>query len=305
LARSDVPDQPTLRFIRDSFTKGIDADHFTLRYLNTCDNLTGPLNKFVQFAGLLPLAIALQVCDVILAWTAKPGSRNIWPKPADFDRAMMGDVSFIIRQSLQGLQARIDIETMEQDSETNTAEVCAWLRAKADQFGISAWHMCDTLLKHMPENRRGSVPKHVMTELHVLLAEKVRDECSRSGMANALPTWLGRSAFQELLDVLRVHPKFSEFYPNLFAKSLKEATDDRTHRLKGHLVMILVDWRHPAFSEDPPADSWTFEVRKDVLQKNYDMSVLLPALTAWSSVTLPDPVAQKAFEAIKREFQLK
>jgi hypothetical protein len=58
VSESDIPDQPTLQYIRKITQSGFEAKEFDALYLSSFDKLTGPLNKVIQFAPLIILSVS-------------------------------------------------------------------------------------------------------------------------------------------------------------------------------------------------------------------------------------------------------
>jgi hypothetical protein len=239
----------------------------------------------------------------MLAWVAKPGSRDVWPVPAKFATAMMIDVCEIIQQSVQAANSRDDSETMKSIYEANAVGLSQWLHSKIDEYGVKALPMCTALLTYMPENRRGSVPEAKVNELRSFLAEKLRKEFVEGETPLLLVAGQHRLAFRELRETLRVHPQFSHFFGTLFRKLVEQANQDKTNRLKVAVVMALVGYEC-SIADDPPPESYTFNVDKAVIEKYYDLDLVVSALRRWAGLQLPDAVAQKAFDELKKTFSV-
>jgi len=304
LAVGEVPDQPTLQFIKQVAKHGLDEPSFQTMYLDSMEKLTGPLNKFVQFAGLLSLDKALRACDVIVAWAATPGHALQWASPHDCYLSMMVDVHHIIGRSDACLPQRI--EDTVNVHETREQRIVAWLEAKIDEYGPKAWAVPEALLRLVTPSASDSwsLRADTATALWHRLAEVLRQTFVEREHPMLGAVAEERFAIYGFLHALRVHKDYADFRTVFTRKMVEQADADTTHRLKASLIISLVSSQHPATDGECPADAYTFSVQKKENEKGFDMTLVLPALMRWAGLALPDPVAGRAFDVLKEAYGL-
>jgi hypothetical protein len=305
LSGNDLPDQPTLLFIRDAIKMGVDAGLFQRMYLDNYKKLTGTLNKFIQFSELVPAERALQVCDVMLAWIAENGIPAEWPKSQNYYEALVRDVSVIARRSLEISSASEAGEGQEGiNLNAGGSLTFSWLKNAIEEHGINAWEMSERLLYDMEGNAEGGVSNDQILQLRKELVDMLVVTYV-NGEKSLLPVVKkDRFAIQKFIKIIQIHPLYENFVQKFVGKLLIEAENDSSHCLKIGIIMLLVGWERPAFDEDPPASTYNFKTSKAFIEKMCDMQILLPAFKRWIAVKLPDPVASRAFLKLKEELSI-
>lgn len=277
----DIPDQPTIRYIRKIMRGNFDGKEFESLYLDSHEKLTGLLNKFVQFAGLLSRNVAYQVCDNMLAWLAKPESANLWPEPERFVMDVMPDVISII--TLSGTPDKDVLAITQQQPQEKD-----WFGEKIEQYGGNAPFVAIDLTEYAIKDGLAN-QEHVNRLCMCLRREFV------VGGRTFLPMLLFcRYSLGWFLESLKKCADYGSFRTQLTEKLISEADKDTSGELRERIILSLVGVSWPAGSRNPPIESYTISVDKQKNEQTYDMGLLLPVLKKWRSVRCTDQVAEAA-----------
>lgn len=303
LAQNELPDQPTLQYIRDLLRDGCQATEFHRRYTSSFEKLTGPLNTFVQFSGLLTTGLALQVADAILEWVAVPAHAQVWLKPGEYVHALVLDVYFIITGS--GKHERRG--QIEPGPGSRGDQILDWLRSVAVAYTSSRPLVAiETLsvFSPTPGSTAFSFRQEQMDPLWQGLAQQLREHFV-DGDGPLLPgLGPGRSDLFHFNSALRRHDRYEDFRTAYTERLVAESKADNRHILKSKIIISLVSYSHPVTDGEPPVESYEFSVNQQQNEAGYDMQLLLPTLREWVDIELPDPVAQRAFEHLDQVYAL-
>jgi len=304
LAEGELPDQPTLQLIRRITRDGFDKLTFQSMYLESYEKLTGPLNKFVQFAGLLSLDKALQACDAIMAWVAVPAHAVQRPRPHDYYLNMMSDVYHIIGGSDARLARRVGHQV--DWVQSREGRIVAWLQAKIDEYAPSEWAIPEALLRLVAPSASGpwSLPSGTAKELRQRFAERLRETYVKGDHSLLCTVGESLSTFHSFMNAILAHNDYKGFRPQFTHKLVDQADADATDRLKVNIVLHLVNYQRPITGRESAPEDYTFSVKKELNSEVFDMNPVLPALERWAGVPLPDPVAQRAFEELRRVYDI-
>jgi hypothetical protein len=301
LTEGDIPDQPTLQFIRDTSENGLDKARFRAAYLDTLENLTGPLNKLVEFAALLSLDRALELADLMTEWTATPDNVQLWPDRREFYPAMMRDVYKIIAASDTRFPHTFD-DGVGAAREDATGD---WLRGVVEEHTSRSWPTVFALL-HLIEpgaDKPWSVSRDTMKSLRQRFSENLR-KAFLLARQSLMPTTVEYpGALSEFVVALHWHEEYDGFRAELTAYVIEQADADETHRLKSEVVYSLGEYDRVAPSNGPKSVS-VFTPKREDNEQLYEMSMILPALNRWAALTLPDPVVNLAFEQLRHAYDV-
>lgn len=300
----DVPDQPTLQYIRRIVTSGFDAKEFADLYLDSLQKLTGPLNKVVQFAGLLTPELAYQIGDVILDWIADPAHAAVWPEPEKFMIRMLPDVLTLADQAANRVQAQERHAALE---EQKVEERLADGRLKWTQTVIG---------KHMPtapllalafavESAKSGWGPTAEQLSSTVFNEFKKNLLSTSG--RFLPGLaISRFSLAWLLNDL-VHVVRQEDY--LASKSditraiLSEAQGPGEEQMIERVIFSLLHMFFPARDGEIRVEDYRLSVNQAENEARYDMTLILPALKHWT-VSRENRLAEKALAHLKHAYAL-
>jgi hypothetical protein len=288
---SDIPDQPTLQYIRKVMREGVDATEFESLYLSSYEKLIGPLNKIVQFAGLMSKEVAYDICDAMLAWIAGPeNAAYLWPDSGKYI-SFMADITSILRFSGIRQRARRMPPTEDQPRRD-------WFAEKIDQYAGEAPFVAIELLRYASED--SLITGDHEKQLGQALCREFVD-----GDRPFLPALrMSRYSLALLVDRLRRHTEYENLRTKLTDKLIAEAERDGSNQLKERIIISLVNIRYPAGSREIPLESYEFSVDPTANERNYDMSLLVPALKLWHAVQFSDKVAEKALSHLARPYDL-
>ncbi len=282
----DIPDQPTLQYIRRISQEGFNGNDFEPLYLDSQENLTGPLNKLVQFSGLLSRRIAYDICETILDWIADPENAKEWAEPERFIYDMLPDVFTIIDNagSRQRVSGRGDV----------VADERLKFLTKMIQINTRKNPLLSTAIvkKAIKKGYKGS-EKLTKVQLDHFEAGFLREK-----PRFLLPTVsVSLYALAWLLNRLSIYDGYENFRTELTQKIISEADCDKTNKLKERIVVSLVDTQH--------ARSGEILVKNQANERNYDMNLIIPALKKWYTVMWTDEIAKRDFSYLQQAYNLR
>jgi len=304
LAEGEIPDQPTLQFIRHIMQNQIDKSTFQSMYLDSREKLTGSMSRFVQFSGLLSLDKALEVCNVIVEWVAEPAHARQWHTPRDYPRDMMGDVyEIIMRSDDRSLRQFLDSQRR---YETRERQITSWLEANIAQYATTALALVGALLELFatPGNwNKWAGSENIVKDLWRRFACELRDAFVLGD--TPLPSYFTADllAIRRLVHALRSADDYASFRSRLTRKLVDQADNDKTNGLKASVVFSLVEYERSVTKEECVAEQYVFGVNKEANDILFDIPLIMGALRRWSGTVLPDPVAQKAFDKLLTEYK--
>ena len=288
----DISDQPTLQYIQRIMKEGFNSNDFESLYLDSQEKLTGPLNKLVQFSGLIPHRLAYGICDTILYWIADPEHAEVWPEPERYIYDMLPDVFTIIdnADSRQRVPGRDDGVADKREE---------WLTKEVQLHTRKAPLLSTAIVKGAIEKGYKGFDKLPKVLLEHFEASFLKEE------RLLLPAVsVSRYALAWLLDRLSKYDGYENFRTELTQKLISEANYDKTNKLKERIVISLVSTTPPARSGEIPIESYGFSVEKQANERNYDMNLIIPALKKWHTVNWSDEIAKRAFSRLKQEYNI-
>ena len=281
---SNIPDQPTLQFIRRLNRDSFDEAKFIEKYLSSGEKLTGKLNKFVQFAGLILKNASWQVCDTMLEWLALPDNAAMVQPDFGNYQGLMVDVVSILRDAGQGC-------SISKWLGRSGRKVEDWIVEKVRQYAGPAPFVAIELVEYACHQSFSLAQPGVRNELaDCLFREYVEGE------RVFLPV-LGQSRYSllRLMDALVKANSYPEAKDRLTDKLIHEADSDETQHLKSQVFISLVRITHPV-GESETLDGYEFSVDESSNERMYAMDVLRQAIVRWKMAPLQDKVADKARE---------
>ncbi len=287
----DVPDQPTLQYIRKVIAGSFDSSEFESLYLCSHEKLTGVLNTLVQFAGLISRQMGYTICDAMLAWIARSeNDKYLWPDSGEYIY-VMGDVTSIIRFSGMKERLRVTPGSGEQEKED-------WFIQKIEQYTGDAPFVAIELLEY------GSSDSLISDEHEKRLGELLQREFVQ-GNRQFLPVLrASRYSLARLIDRIQRFTEYERVKTKLTQKLITEAENDEMHVLKERIIISLVNITLPGRSGEIPIESYGFSIDKAGNERNYDMSLMISALIKWHAISFSDKVAEKAFSHFARAYDL-
>ncbi len=298
LDEDELHDQPTLQMIR-KIKRGNWTDHeFECMYLDSYEKLTGPLTKFIQFAGLLSLDEALEVAGIMMRWAAVPANASLWPDSPEFIHALMVNVYRIIDKS--DSSAVHDRKRIHNAS----ARIADWFVEQIDELWLKTVSVFDILFNMMEVNTGTIISPEEVEKLYTILAEKLHvgllhSNCSLEHMLHPPPFTM-----THLLNVLLNHPQYQSTKARITSSIIKQAEADNKGNLKGQLIWTLVGYRLPPSDGECPPEPCDFTVPEDANEKKLDMPQVLDALRRWANEKLPDKRTARAFEEVKKFYNI-
>jgi hypothetical protein len=288
----EVPDQPTLRYIRDINKNGFQKKEFEQKYLNSFEKLTNDCNRFVQFSGLLPKKLAQEVCDCILDWMCDRQHWSVWELEDEYTSAVMEDVKRIMNNAGQLEYAR-DLRDLSLTSE-ETTKLNEWAKNKLKEL-ISKDIIVAIAYARYAKDILGEKEARIL--LGTTLKERFfSNEDAIWEKAEGCRNYLGW-----ILGVLQYNEDYENIREQVTGSALKKTENDKSGKFAESLVISLVVYHYPAGKPDL-IDRYEFHINKEENQKTYDMDMLLPLIAKWKERKFKDPVAAKAYEYLLKEY---
>jgi hypothetical protein len=288
----DIPDQPTLQYIRKVTPGSFNSTEFATKYLSSREKLTGSLNKIVQFAGLIPRRLAYKICETILDWIADPEHAKVWPEPEKYIYDMLPDVFTI----LDNADSRLRVPGRDDCVADKKEE---WFIRAVQLYTRKDPLLSSAIVKGAIKRGYGSdkLPKVLLEHFEAgFLKEEERLLLPAVSVSRYALAWL--------LDRLSKYDGYENFRTELTQKLISEANYDKTNKLKERIVISLISTSHPARSGEIPIESYTFSVEKQTNERNYDMNLIIPALKKWHTVNWSDEIAKRVFSLLKQEYNV-
>ena len=290
----DIPDQPTLQYIKRIIPGRFNVNEFESLYLDSQKKLTGPLKKLVQFSGLIPRRHAYEICNIILYRLSVPEHAKEWPEPERFIDDVLPNVFTIIDNA----DSRRRVPEIDDGMEDKIEE---WL-VRAVQINTRKNPLLSTAIV------KGAIEKGYKgsDKLPKVLLEHFEAGFLKEEERLLLPAVsVSRYALAWLLDKLSIYEGYENFRTELTQKLISEANYDKTNKLKERIVMSLVSTSHPARSGEIPIESYRFSVEKQTNERNYDMNLIISALKKWQTVNWSDEINKRAFSLLKQEYNIR
>jgi len=289
----DIPDQPTLQYIHQTTHAGFNVHTFESLYLDSQEKLTGPLNKLVQFSGLISHRLAFKICETIFDWIADPEHAKEWPEPEMYIYDVLPVVFNIIdnvgsKQRIPGRDNGVADERLK------------WLTETVQIYTRKNPLLSTAIVKDaIKKGYKGSdkLPKVLLEHFEAgFLKEEERFLLPAVSVSRYALAWL--------LNRLSIYEGYENFRTELTQKLISEANYDKTNKLKERIVMSLVSTSHPARSGEIPIESYRFSVEKQTNERNYDMNLIIPALKKWHTVNWSEEIAKRVFSLLKKEYNV-
>ncbi len=296
----DVPDQPTLRYIRAIMAQGFNPSDFTRLYLDSLEKLTGPLNKVVQFAGLIRPGLAYQICDTMLDWIADPAHAMIWPEPERFLIQTLPDVFAIVDQAGRALERRIARDATADERAAD--ERWTWIEAVVRRYMPTAPLLSLNFARGCGE--KGYM--HAVEHLASLVFAEFRQNFIENGLPLLPGLAISRFSLAWLLGDLHfivANEDYSAIRSDLTKKLIAETEAPNGQQMTQRIIFSLVETSQPARSGEIQLEEYQFNVNQTGNEARYDMSVMLPVLKNWPAAQA-DPLTEKALAYLKEGYSL-
>jgi len=291
----DSPDRPTLEYVKRVRADGIDPQAFEDAYLGSIDKITGPPNKVVQFSTFLGGQNVLRMCDVILDWTARPESMEIWPKRSRFYSAMCSDVYHTLRGS-----QNLNLDDWLRECVLRIATKAPLLSVDLIEM-LSSRHAQIMLISHEKEG-----------QLLELWAKTVVDRFITGQQPLAAMVTQYRFQLANLLSKLKdyyagdeknPHGSYEEIKRTFTAKLIDEAEPGRNPALQREILLALTgEASHPVADDPVPVEAYQFTYNSDKNNEWFDMTAILPILKKWHAEGVADPLAQRVMRELATEY---
>jgi hypothetical protein len=283
----DILDQPTLQYIRRTTGSRFNVHEFESLYLDSKEKLTGPLNKIVQFAGLVPHRLAYSICEAILQWIAVPKHAECWPEPDRFVQDMLPDMFAILDNA-----GRRERESTPLDA-TVADEREKWLSRMVDIFGLNTPLLATFLVQGAIEKGYKGADKLPAKLLEHINATFVK------GKQKLLPSLkMSRFALVWLLNELSKYDGYKEIKVGLTEIIIAEADHEPLTELKERVVFSLVSITHPVRSREIRPEEYQISVLKEDNPRRFDMNSITEALRRWYPIKWTDDLAVRAFSLL-------
>ncbi|NQT94441.1 MAG: hypothetical protein HQ559_16920 [Lentisphaerae bacterium] len=297
--QGDIPDQPTLQYIKRIQTSSVVRSEFEEKFLDTVEKQTGILNKLVQFAALVPLEKVLDVGGIIVDWVAVPEHADDWLEPRNrYCSAMNLDVVRLICRSVsyECRSNRLDYLGSLGEKEQRVVE---WVGEIVDTYGAIDWLLVHSLLRHL-SGQTGERWSPGADSVHAL-TRRLRERLAEAYVIGDAPLISGMtddgSLDQLFLRLLGSAPVFTEHRDEFTRQLVEEAGSDRTQRLWSAAILNLV-----RRVENPSATiGYDYRFRRTECERQYDMEVLLDALRSVDGHVEFDSDVARALEVVLTE----
>jgi hypothetical protein len=284
---TEVPDQPTLRYIHDIRKKGFKQKDFEQHYLDSHKKLTNDLNRFVQFSELLPNELAMEVCDCMLEWICERQHWKVWDHEEQYVLAMMGDIKRIIDSAGQFGFAR--------DHRRHTPSKGEWATDWLGKLVSKDIIVAIEYAAYVAKNELGE--KETKTLLGTALKDKFfEDKETIWEKVKGHRIHLGR-----VLGALKYNDDYESIREQVTKSVLERIEAEKSSEFLESVVISLVRYQYPAGRPDF-IDGYEFHVDKEENQKTYDMNMLLPLIKRCKGREFKDPVSAKAYEHLLKAY---
>jgi hypothetical protein len=298
---TDVPDRPTLRYFKMLAEKNFDPTEFVRLYLDTPDKMTGPLNKAVQFAGLIQPTLACQICDTILDWIADPAHATMWPEPERFMADTLPDVLAIVDRAGSGLRSHSP-GLADEDDEAAEDDTDRWTEATVKRYMPTApalsLAMAERSAKRgnaqMAEQLRALVLQdfkhHFIQQRRPLLPGLAHSRFSLASLLGDLSRIVGRE-------------QYSAIKLDLTNALVSQTQGPEGRQMAEQIVFSLLQTLRPARRGEIAPEEYQFNLDHAANEANYDMSLILPILRDWP-VGQGDPLTERAATYLRHAYGL-
>ncbi len=293
ISSTEVPDQPTLQYIRDISNSSFQQKEFEQRYLDSNQKLKNNLNRFVQFSGLLTQELAQEVCDCMLDWMCDREHWNVWEQEDEYVSAGMINVKSIMYNAgqFEFAQARRKARRSSEQA-TNSKE---WYKDRLENLlskdVIVAQEFADVVVKDLLGDRETK--------------EIVGAICTRNFLSKQKGFWeqaKGKTYYLGwILDALKYNDDYESIRDQVTESILEIAEADKSGESAGSVVISLVHYKYPAGRPDL-VEGYEFSVNKLENQGTFNMDKLLPLIAGWEGRKYEDPVSAKAYEFLVKEY---
>lgn len=277
----DIPDQPTLQYIRRTTGAGFNGHEFACLYLDSVDKLTGSFNKLVQFAGLIPRHLAHLICETVLEWIAEPKHAESWPEPDRFVLSVLPDVFAILDNAGRRERVRFPLDS------AVTAETEEWFGNMVDRFTFRSLLLAVLLVQGATEKGYKALCDKLLGHIKVGFVQNKQ---------KLMPSLIvSRFALAWILDSLSTCEAYGELKAGFTQSTIAEADHETGAELKERIVFSLVGTSTPRRSGEIRPEEYQFSILKEENQKRYDMDLITEALNRWYPASWSDDIAKRAF----------
>lgn len=283
----DIRDQPTLQYIRRMTGAGFNVREFESLYLDSTDKLTGPFNKIVQFAGLIPHRLAYSICEAILEWIAEPKHAECWPEPERFLQEVLPNVFAILDNAGRRERESITVDNTFADEREK------WLNKMVDLLAYKTPLLATFLVQgSIEKGYKGAdrLPNKLLGHIKAAFVQ------SKQKLLPSLA--ISRSALVWLLDGLGKYDGYHEIKAGLTESIIAEADHELGTDLRERIVFSLVSWTTPSRRREIRPEEYQISVLKEDNQRRFDMDLIMEALRRWYTVKWTDDLAGRAFSLL-------
>lgn len=293
VAEDELKDQPTLQYMRKIMDKGYDRAEFEEKYLASFEKVSGSLEKFVQFAGLISEEIAYLICDTMLEWMCDRQHWRVSDQEDNYLSNLMGAVKNIIDRSGQYERAQARNEARRGRKQAINRD--EWVQGHLEELARRDAIVAIEYGKCVAGELLGEA------ETRALLGRIFKEELLAKQESFWSQVQWQKSYMRILLWALEGNDDY-ESIRNLITESLlKKANADKSGFFAESIVMSLVHFACSAARPDL-IETYSFSVNKEENERTFNMEILLPVVSEWNGQQFKDQVAAKAFEHLTRAY---
>jgi len=283
----DIPDQPTLQYIQRTAGAGFNVHEFESLYLDSRDKLTGPLNKIVQFAGLIPYRLAYGICEAILEWIVEFKHAECWPTPDRFLSDMLPNVFAILDDA-----DRREREPIPEDK-TIADEREKWLSNMVDVLAYKNPLWATFLVRgSIEKGYKGAdkLPNKLLGHIKAAFVHRKQ---------KLLPSLkISRFALVWLLNELIKYDGYQEIKAGLTESIIAEADHEPGTDLKERIIFSLGSTSTPVRNGKIRPEECKFSVLKEESPRRFDMNLVMEALRRWYPTKWSDDLTGRAYSLL-------
>jgi hypothetical protein len=290
---TEVPDQPTLQYIREIEKNGLKQEEFQQRYLDSYQKLTNDLSKFVWFSGLLSQKLAQDVCDCMLNWMCDREHWSVWEQEEKYVSAVMIDVKLIMDNAGQFEFTQDRIKALQGDIQK--ANLTEWAEERLKELVSKDVIVAIMYARYVAKDILGE------NEAKTLLGQSLKEKFLSKKEAIWEKVKGGRYYLSLVLGALKYNEDYDSIREKVTESVLEIAKADKSGEIVGSVVISLVDCKYPAGRPDL-IEGYEFRVNKAKNQKTFNMDMLLTLIVEWKERKFEDAVAAKAYEFLIKEY---
>jgi len=290
---NDICDQPTLQYIQRTEEAGFNIHEFESLYLDSKEKLTGPLNKIVQFAGLIHYRLAYRICEAILEWIAEPEHAECWPTSDRFLHDMLPDVFSILDNAGRRERELISVDNTVADEREK------WLGKTVDGLTYKTPLLATLFVQGAIEKGyKGTekLPDKLLGHINAAFVQRKQ---------KLLPSLrISRFALSWLLDWLSKYDGYQGIKAGLTESIIAEADHEPGTDLKERILFSLGSTRTPIRNREIRPEEYEFSVIKEENPRRFDMDLVMEALRRWYPTKWSDDLAGRVFSLLRSTYNI-